>query len=303
MIFFRAFKREQIFEVWQKQSGEMRFSLIASYPFQKTSGQPGPKRREGDLQIPEGLYHIDRFNPKSKFLLSLGVDYPNTSDRILGDPNVPGSDIFIHGGDSTVGCICLGDAAIQKVYPIAWECYQQEKEPIQVHIFPFRMNAANQKNFEVVFPQHAGFWKSLVPFYQHFEIHKRLPSYRIDSMGNYKLLPMETIIQSYFSALETGSAEKVLSLFSQEAVVHSPLYGVQPANQFYQSLFEDTNASQLTVHQIFTDQEKAAAAHFSYHWTLKNGKQVQFEGVDLFQFDDQNRITELRIIYDTKQVE
>ena len=72
------------------------------YPLAATSGQLGPKRHTGDCQVPEGFYEIYRFNPQSNFHLSLGLNYPNTADRALGEP-APGSDIFIHGGAVTMG--------------------------------------------------------------------------------------------------------------------------------------------------------------------------------------------------------
>ncbi|HZH97477.1 MAG TPA: hypothetical protein VEX38_00780, partial [Fimbriimonadaceae bacterium] len=91
-LFIRAFKQERELEIWGAESE--RFHFLQTYPIVGVSGGPGPKRREGDRQIPEGVYHIDRFNPNSRFHLSLGLSYPNKADRLLGDPERPGSDIF-----------------------------------------------------------------------------------------------------------------------------------------------------------------------------------------------------------------
>ena len=54
------------------------------------SGTTGPKRAEGDYQVPEGFYYINEFNPNSKYHLSLGLNYPNASDKILSDSIDPG---------------------------------------------------------------------------------------------------------------------------------------------------------------------------------------------------------------------
>ena len=78
-------------------------------------GQLGPKRHTGDYQVPEGFYEIYRFNPRNNFHLSLGLNYPNTADRALGEP-APGSDIFIHGGAVTMGYLPIIDAGIEEVY-------------------------------------------------------------------------------------------------------------------------------------------------------------------------------------------
>ena len=41
------------------------------------------------------------------------------------------------------------------------------------------------------------------------------------------------------------------------------------------------------------------ALHFNYHWTLKNNSQVNFEVVDILEFNDNDKIKVLTIIYDT----
>lgn len=83
-----------------------------------TSGTLGPKREEGDGQIPEGVYGVEDLNPNSLFHLSLKVSYPNAFDREMakreGCGNL-GGDIMVHGGSATVGCIPIGDDAIEEV--------------------------------------------------------------------------------------------------------------------------------------------------------------------------------------------
>jgi hypothetical protein len=81
-LFIRGFKSEGKLEVWIKEKGKDTYTLLVSYDFCATSGRLGPKRKEGDLQIPEGIYHVNHFNPQSNFYLSLGVSYPNASDKI-----------------------------------------------------------------------------------------------------------------------------------------------------------------------------------------------------------------------------
>src|SRR5687767_4805391 len=95
-IFLRVFKKEKELELWTKDPAK-GWTRAKSYPFCYASGNLGPKRKQGDLQVPEGFYHVDRFNPSSNFHLSLGVSYPNQSDRILGRKGELGGDIFIHG--------------------------------------------------------------------------------------------------------------------------------------------------------------------------------------------------------------
>jgi murein L,D-transpeptidase YafK len=69
--------------------------------------------------VPEGVYRLTAFNPNSSYHLSLRVDYPNADDRAIakreGRANL-GSDIFIHGKAVSIGCLALGDLAIEEVY-------------------------------------------------------------------------------------------------------------------------------------------------------------------------------------------
>lgn len=87
-LFIRAFKREDKLEVWIKERNKTQFVLLQTYDFCATSGSLGPKRKQGDLQIPEGVYHINHFNPVSNFYLSLGINYPNASDLILSNKKI-----------------------------------------------------------------------------------------------------------------------------------------------------------------------------------------------------------------------
>jgi hypothetical protein len=137
-IFLRAMKRERQLELWARNGAGEPFRFVKWLPITAASGGPGPKRREGDRQVPEGFYEVDRFNPKSDFHLSLGLNYPNASDRVHADPVSPGSDIFIHGGNASIGCIALGDDGIEEIYLAALE---SRVRPIRVHLFPARVDA------------------------------------------------------------------------------------------------------------------------------------------------------------------
>lgn len=180
-IFLRAFKFEQTLEVWG-QGPDQSYVLLDSYPFCVNSGTLGPKRQEGDLQIPEGVYFIDRFNPNSSFHLSLGLNYPNTADRYHGDPNKPGSDIFIHGACASVGCISITDRLIEPVYYLAEFAKTTGQAQIPVHIFPTKDWASLPKD-----NPHQAFWANLKPIYESFEIAHRLVEVRIDAQGQYRL--------------------------------------------------------------------------------------------------------------------
>jgi murein L,D-transpeptidase YafK len=189
-LFIRAFKKEQILEVWIKEFGKDQFSLLHTYDFCSSSGVLGPKRKEGDLQIPEGVYHINHFNPVSNFYLSLGVNYPNESDKILSDKRKPGGLIYIHGNCVTVGCIPITDEKIKELYVLAVEAKNNGQTKIPVHIFPAKLDAGAVTKLiktEKADALTSAFWKNLEPVYLDFQQSKRLKIIRVNAKGEYCL--------------------------------------------------------------------------------------------------------------------
>ena len=180
-LFLRAFKKEETLEVWVKAKDQSQYQLIWEYAFCKNSGMLGPKRKEGDYQIPEGFYEISIFNPKSKFLLSLKVNYPNASAKILSDKETPGSDIYIHGDCQTVGCIPITDEFIQELYIFAVEG-KNNNNIIPIHIFP-------SKKWETLTGSDGlqSFWNNLKVGFDFFEKNKNLPKVSVDKNGRYVL--------------------------------------------------------------------------------------------------------------------
>lgn len=189
-IFIRWFKREAELELWARR-GDHDFKLVATYPIVKSSGSPGPKRREGDKQVPEGFYEITHFNPESLYHLSLGLDYPNASDRILSDPNRPGGDIYIHGKDVTIGCAPLGDTAIEELFLAAMDARDGGQARIDVHIFPGRMSGPGWEKYAAEEtakrPELAKFWAQLAPIYEAFEKRRAVPEVEVKPDGRYVL--------------------------------------------------------------------------------------------------------------------
>jgi hypothetical protein len=92
---------------------------IFACPVLGASGGPGPKLRAGDGQVPEGLYAVESLNPNSRFHLAIRVGYPNAFDRARAAEDGRtdlGGDIMIHGGTASIGCVAVGDPAIEKLF-------------------------------------------------------------------------------------------------------------------------------------------------------------------------------------------
>ena len=111
---------------------------------------------------------------------------------------------------------------------------------------------------------------------------------------------LQIIAENYLRYLEQGAISEIIDLFAPNGFVDSPLYGIQKAADFYQALSADTKSSTLKLHNVFEDHStNSIALYFSYKWVLKNQEQVQFDVVDIIEFDRNNKIAKLKIIYDT----
>lgn len=129
-----VFKDERRVALWARSSHTWRF--IRDYPILAASGHAGPKLREGDRQVPEGVYRIEHLNPNSSFHLSMKVSYPNAFDRRMAGRDKRtrlGGDIFIHGKDVSIGCVALGDPAIEELFTLVAQTGHQR---VQVVIAP-----------------------------------------------------------------------------------------------------------------------------------------------------------------------
>ena len=188
-IYIRSFKYDSQLEVWVKQDIKDKFKLFKTYKVCALAGSLGPKRMQGDYQVPEGFYYINIFNPTSNYYLSLGINYPNASDKVLSDSLRPGGDIFIHGSCVTVGCIPITDEQIDELYILAAHAKDQGQDFIPVHIFPIRYNKDRSvKYLENLSKNDASlkrFASRLEDAFKYFEKNKQLPVIMIGEKGEY----------------------------------------------------------------------------------------------------------------------
>lgn len=112
-----AIKDSNELELWVENAEEQTF--IRSYPVLAASGVLGPKLREGDKQVPEGIYQLEYLNPNSAFHLSLKLNYPNDFDLLHAKEEgraEPGTNIFIHGKAISIGCLAMGDEVAEELF-------------------------------------------------------------------------------------------------------------------------------------------------------------------------------------------
>jgi murein L,D-transpeptidase YafK len=187
-IYLRAFKSEKQIELWGKNDSDTKYMLIKTYDVCRTSGRLGPKRKQGDLQIPEGFYHINRFNPNSNFYLSLGINYPNKSDKILGIKGNLGGDIFIHGACVTIGCLPITDDKIKELYIFCIEARNNGQSKIPITIFPSKLSETEFKRLTEKYSSDSdkvGLWTDLKKGYDIFNKTNQIPTIEFLNTGRH----------------------------------------------------------------------------------------------------------------------
>lgn len=114
------------------------------------------------------------------------------------------------------------------------------------------------------------------------------------------MITKKEVAIKYIDFLEKGNIKDLLKLFTENGIVDSPVYGVMNVDKFYNELSNDTTNSELHLKGIFEENDSnKIALYFNYKWTMKNNKQVEFDVVDIIEFNESNQINKLKIIYDT----
>ena len=188
-VYIRSFKYDSEMEIWVKNKPNDKYKFFKTYKICALAGSLGPKRMAGDYQVPEGFYYINEFNPRSLYHLSLGLNYPNASDKMLCDLSQPGGDIYIHGSCVTTGCIPITDGQIEELYVLAAHAKDMGTDYIPVHIFPVNFNnprsVAYLNKFLVNFNEFVPFEKSMQNAFYYFEKNHQVPPVIVNSKGEY----------------------------------------------------------------------------------------------------------------------
>ena len=222
-VLIRAYKKESEIEVW-KQASNGKYEHIKTYPICRWSGQLGPKKREGDRQVPEGFYTVTtaQMNPNSAYWLSFNVGYPNPMERAMGRN---GGDIMVHGTCSSRGCFAMTNEQIEEIYAVMRESFNGDQKAVQFQSYPFRMTAENLAKFR--HDPNMSYWKNLKEGSDHFEVTKQEPKvaycggkYVFDAEGASRLDPtaacpalkMDPELAQQVAAKDKHDQEKVAEL-------------------------------------------------------------------------------------------
>ncbi len=198
-ILFVVYKSELEFQVWaKKRTINSAYILIASYPItDPTVAKLGPKSRFGDSLTPEGIYSVDFYSSFrwSDYYLAFRVSYPNKFDHARRDfwnvGGKAGGDINIHGCCLSIGCIPLGNPAIEEVFFLA-RTNQSNGSDISIIIFPFKFNNKVLKDHHYgdsrIKSWNKDFWNSLEDLHKYFKKYNKIPDFTINHNTGYYIL-------------------------------------------------------------------------------------------------------------------
>ena len=178
-LLLRVYKAQQVMEVWASDKASGKLTQVANYAICATSGYAGPKKREGDGQVPEGFYTIDYFKNRSTFYLALRVSYPNRRDRKL---KYTGSAIMIHGNCVSIGCMAMTDERIQELWVMA-RAMRKARRKVTVHIFPSCDMQGAISGAQS--PKLKAFWQNIQLGFSRFNASNELPRWKVGKLGEY----------------------------------------------------------------------------------------------------------------------
>ena len=106
--------------------------------------------------------------------------------------------------------------------------------------------------------------------------------------------PCEKVVAEYFAAIRAMDADRFVDTFAPDAVSHDPvgtppLQGHEALRQFITGINNSFQSINLTEDCVFVNTNTAAAK-----WTGKavgkNGRSIDFEGIDVIQVNDEGKI-------------
>lgn len=181
-VLIRVFKQENELELWAADKADGQLVKVATYGICYASGTIGPKKREGDGQVPEGIYTVPAYTSTWKYHLMMYLDYPNPTDRARNRQN-PGSDIYIHGNCASIGCISMSDERVEEIWEATTGLQGKPNARVHVHVFPARdIGALISSN---TMPEHHELWRDLQQISDTFLRDRRIP--KVTASVRYRL--------------------------------------------------------------------------------------------------------------------
>ncbi len=117
---------------------------------------------------------------------------------------------------------------------------------------------------------------------------------------------IRTIVAEYFAAIRAMDPAAWANTFAEDGVTHDPVgtpphQGREALRQFMQGILVMFQEAGLTEDDVFVA-GNGAAVKWTARGVAKNGRRIQFEGIDVFEVNDAGKIQELWAYWDAAAV-
>lgn len=109
----------------------------------------------------------------------------------------------------------------------------------------------------------------------------------------------EATIQAYFDGIRSHDCGAIVRLFTPDARVHHPHYGVVAAPAFYEKLLDDVSHDEINLKNLFASLSStdSVAAYFEDIWTTRDGTSHHSIMVLVFYFNSHGAIERLDVVF------
>ena len=113
-------------------------------------------------------------------------------------------------------------------------------------------------------------------------------------------------VKAYFAAIRAMDLQACVNTFAEDAVSHDPvgapaIVGHQNLLEFFQQITAAFKEVGLTEDQVFVA-GKGAAVKWTGRGISRSGKQVQFEGIDVFEVNEAGKIQTLHAYWNPAEM-
>lgn len=113
-------------------------------------------------------------------------------------------------------------------------------------------------------------------------------------------------VRAYFLAIRAMDADAIANTFAEDGttcdpVGTPPVSGREGVREFFQSIFKNFKSVALDEDSVFVA-GNGAAVKWTGHGTSANGKEVNFEGIDIFEVNDDGKIQTLRAYWNPAEM-
>ena len=110
------------------------------------------------------------------------------------------------------------------------------------------------------------------------------------------------VVGDYFAAIRAMNMEAWIDTFADNAISHDPvggplLEGHDSLRQFFQGITQAFETVGLTEDKVFIS-GNGAAVMWTGRGVGKNGREVTFEGIDVFEINEEGKIQKLWAYWD-----